>query len=149
MLRSELRLVLSNETAASPKFQTNLYHATLYKYHVLEDRDVPDPGTPPYYPASFFDTLREVSRNTPLSIVNMSLKQWYQLLLENNVTMREVDNCMKYIPCRVELQHPNNDWELTWRRSRRPGLGSELSSFMFRLLHQLLPTTERLHRKTP
>jgi hypothetical protein len=64
------------ETAANPNFQENLYHSTLFKYHVLEDRTLPDPGLPPYYPASFFTTLRRVSQDTPLNIVKMSLKEW-------------------------------------------------------------------------
>ena len=137
------------ETAANPNFQENIYHAALFKYHVLEDRSLPDPGMPPYYPATFFNTIQTVSQSTPLNIMHISLKQWYRVLLEEKVTMREVDNTMEFIPCRVELQHPNNDWEVTWRRSRMSGLGSELSSFLFRILHQLLPTKERQHRVHP
>ena len=137
------------ETAANPHFQQNLYHAALFKYYVQGDRTLPDPGLPPYYPASFFSTLCKVSQDTPLNIVNMSLKQWYQLLLEDNVTMSEVGNSMEYIPCRVELQHPTTDWEITWKRSRLSGLGSELASFLFRLLHDLLPTRERQNRIFP
>ena len=59
------------ETAANPNFQQNLYHATLFKYYVLGDRTLPDPGLPPYYPASFFSTLCKVSQETPLNIVHM------------------------------------------------------------------------------
>ena len=44
---------------------------------------------------------------------------------------------------------PNTDWEIVWRRSRIPGLGAELTSFIFRLLHDLLPTKERQHRILP
>ena len=137
------------ETAANPTFQQNLYHAALFKYHVLEDRSLPNPGMPPYYPATFFNTIQTVSQNTPLNILHMSLKQWYRVLLEEKVTMREVDSTMEFIPCRVELQNPDNDWEVTWRRSRLSGLGSELSSFLFRIIHQLLPTKERQHRVHP
>ena len=137
------------ETAANPKFQQNLYHSTLYKYHVLEDRTVTDPGLPPYYPASFFTTIRKVSNESPLNVVNMSLKQWYRLLLEETVTMFMNGNVSEYIPCRVELISPNTDWEIVWRRSRMPGLGSELTSFLFRLLHDLLPTKERQNRIMP
>ena len=56
---------------------------------------------------------------------------------------------MEYIPFRVELLHPTTDWEITWRRSRLSGLGSELASFLFRLLHDLLPTRERQNRIFP
>ena len=149
-IRSQACLIKSFlETAANPNFQQNLYHATLFKYHVLGDRTLPDPGMPPYYPASFFNTLCKVSQETPLNILNMSLKEWYRVLLEDNVTMSVVGNSMEYIPCRVEVLYPNTDWEVTWRRCRISGLGSELTSFLYRFVHDLLPTRERLHRISP
>ena len=53
---------------------------------------------------------------------------------------------MQYISTRVELAHPLTDWENSWRLARLQGLGSEHTSFLFKLLHQILPTQERLHR---
>ena len=78
----------------------------------------------------------------------MSLKEWYRLLLEE-VIMVEVRNSSEYTPCRVELLHHNTDWESVWRRSRLSGLSSEFSSFLYRILHDLLPTKERQHRISP
>ena len=100
----------NNNVLINPNFQENLYHSTLFKYHVLEDRTLPDPSLPPYYPASFFTTLSRVSQDTPLNIVKMSLKEWYKLLLEEVIKV-EVENILEYTTCRVELLHPNNDWE--------------------------------------
>ena len=134
------------ETAANPRFRQNLYHATLFKYHVLGDRTVPDPGLPPYYPASFFRIIKKVAEETPLNIITMSLKQWYALLLEEDITMRRNEGNLEFIPCRAELRSPGTDWECVWRRIRLPGLDSELTSFLFRLLHDLLPTKERQNR---
>ena len=77
----------------------------------------------------------------------MSLKQWYHLLLEDSVTMYcDQSGNREYIPCRREVLHPDVDWENTWRLARQPGLGSENTSFLFRILHDLLPTRERLNR---
>ena len=42
--------------------------------------------------------------------------------------------------------HQLNDWETTWRRSRLPGLGPNLTSFIFKVAHDLLPTKERLSK---
>ena len=53
------------------------------------------------------------------------------------------------IPCRVELASPEIDWEKSWRLARLPGLGPELTSFIFKLLHQVLPTQERVARTSP
>ena len=61
----------------------------------------------------------------------------------------EGENPRRYILCRSELSSPNTDWEQCWRLSRLPGLGSDLSSFNFKLLHQLLVTRQRLHHLNP
>ena len=81
----------------------------MYKYHVLADRSIADPGLPPHYSASFFTTIRKVANESPLNAVNMSLKQWYRLLLEETVTMSMNGNVAEYIPCRVEIISPNTD----------------------------------------
>ena len=48
------------ETGCNPKFQTSLYHSLLYRYHVLDDLSIPNPGYPPFYSASFFSIFRDV-----------------------------------------------------------------------------------------
>ena len=55
----------------------------------------------------------------------------------------------KYIPCKAELFNPRKDWDLSWRLCRLNSLGSDLTSFNFKLLHGLLVTKERLHHLTP
>ena len=47
------------------------------------------------------------------------------------------------------MQSRENDWESSWRRARIKGLGPELSSFLFKILHDLLPTQERLAKTNP
>ena len=49
----------------------------------------------------------------------------------------------------MEALNPNVDWERTWKRARLKGLSSDQSTFLWRLLHQLLPTLNRVHRMTP
>ena len=61
----------------------------------------------------------------------------------------EDNNVRKYIPCRSELSSPTTDWELSWRLCRLAGLGSDLHSFNFKLLHGLLVTKQRIHHFTP
>ena len=136
------------ETAANPKFLHSLLHSCLYRYHVLSHRDLPDPGFTPYYSADFFATIRRVHEETPLNVTTMSSSQWYTLLLEDNVTMSEdvQDRPRNYVPSCAELASPENDWELSWQLARLPGLGPEISTFLWRLLHKLLPTQDRLFR---
>ena len=139
------------ETAANPAFKHNLYHTLLYRVYVLDDDSVVNPPPlPPYYSAAFFCTIKEVKENTPLNVTTMSTAQWYRVLVEQDITMIEqVDSSMQYIKTRSELASPNTDWENSWRRARLKGLGSEATSFLFKLLHLLLPTEQRLARILP
>ena len=135
------------ETACHPQFLHSLYHSSLYRYHVLGDDTIPDPGFPPFYSKDFFAKIREVHLETPLNVAVMTQKQWYRLLLEDNCTMEQGEaGQMQFIRSRVELASPETDWEQSWRLARLPGLGPDHTSFLFRLLHQLLPTQERVHR---
>ena len=60
--------------------------------------------------------------------------------------MTETDDQNYLIPCRAEIRSPMFDWESAWSRGRLHGLGSELMSFLFKVLHDLLPTQERVAR---
>ena len=135
------------ETACHPDFRHSLYHELLFRYHVQEDKCIANPGFPPFYSASFFETIKKVYDVSPQKVGKMTEAQWYHLLLEENVT-KEMDEEQgnRFSPCRVEIANENNDWETSWRRMRLKGLGSELISFLFKVLHQLLPTQERLLR---
>ena len=53
---------------------------------------------------------------------------------------------MEFIRSRAELAGPETDWEKTWRLARLPGLGPEHTSFLFKMIHQILPTQEILFR---
>ena len=48
--------------------------------------------------------MNHMNDKIPLNPVYMSVKEWYLLLLEKNVTRREVDQegRTELIPCRVE-----------------------------------------------
>ena len=75
------------ETSVNPKFIHNSFHTSLFRYHVLNHRDLPDPGLPPYYSKELFSTIRSVHEDTPLNVATISSSQWYTLLLEDNITM--------------------------------------------------------------
>ena len=56
---------------------------------------------------------------------------------------------MEYIPCKAELASPTTEWDLTWHLVRQKGLGPEHTSFLWKLVHLLLPIKERIHRLSP
>ena len=77
----------------------------------------------------------------------MTVNEWYKYLLEQNMTKREVDQegRLELIPCKVEENYPEVCWAESYRISRLNGLSTGSKSFLFRLLHNLLPSKERLH----
>ena len=137
------------ETACISKFRPSLYHQQLLHYYVFEERDIQDPGLPPFYDADFFNIIRSVHLKSPLNIRTLSEKQWYRYLLEEKVTMEQSEGILQLKTCRVERLFPLNDWETTWKRCRLPGLGPNLSSFLFLVVHELLPTQARLSKADP
>ena len=134
--------------AISPRFSNNQYYRYLFKWHVLEERDFPNPGRPPYYSTSFFDIIRDVKNNTPLNLAWVTVKQWYQLLLERGVThtSEDLDAPPVLIPTRLEESHPNLDFTESYRLSRIFGLTPDQKSFNFKMIQSLLPTRDRLAR---
>ena len=80
----------------------------------------------------------------------MTEKDWYTYLLEDQVIKEVgVSGMEEFIMCRVERAQPEADWEESWRLARLSGLGPENTSFIFRVLHQTLPTQERVARTKP
>ena len=80
----------------------------------------------------------------------MTTKQWYQLLLEDRVLKNtDADGTRQSLhPVRAEQLSPDLDWPAIWTLSRTKGLSSEQSTFIFKLLHCLLPTQDRISRIT-
>ena len=56
------------------------------------------------------------------------------------------DDERNFVPCRAEVLSPTTDWELSWSNCRQPGVSTELASFLWLMLHNLLSTQARLHR---
>ena len=80
----------------------------------------------------------------------MTVSQWYQYLLEEGVTMVEDQEGRRTArACRVEELQPEVDWRSSFSLARLKGISLDQKSLLFKLLHQLLPTGERVHRLQP
>ena len=73
----------------------------------------------------------------------------YRLLIEEITTNEAEGGSQDYIPCRVERASPGADWETCWRLARLSDLEPDNTSFQFKLIHQILPTQERISRTKP
>ena len=138
------------QTAADTRFRQSLFHSWLFRYHVIGDTTLPDPGYTPYYDEKFFKVIRDVNENSPLNPADMKVKDWYIYLLEKNVTKRETGQggSCELVPCKVEERRPEGCWTECYRIIRFKGLNPDSKSFLFKLVHTLLPSKERLHYLT-
>ena len=134
--------------AISPRFTTNQYHQYLYKWHVLEERDFPCPGKPPYYSSTFFSMIKDVKENTPLNVAWVTVQQWYKLLLERGVTHTSVNPDLPAVllTTRLEDKYPGTDLSECYRLARIFGLSPDQKSFNFKMMQSLLPTSDWLAR---
>ena len=136
------------ETSINPNFRHSLFHELLFRYHVMGETSLPDPGFTPYYDRDFFDLIVHYKNNSTLNITTMSTKEWYTMLLEDKVTMNPADenSAASLIPISIETLNPDTDWSVVWNIVRLKGLGSDLISFQFKMVHRLLPTRQRVAR---
>ena len=149
MIRALALLIRSFlETAVNPRFRHSLFHEHLYRYHVMGELDLPNPGFTPYYDQEFFRLIAHYKTHGTLDVTTMTIKLWYTVLLEDKLLMRPAteDSPAVLLPIRPEIRSPHTDWSLVWQNARRKGLGTELTSFQFKILHDLLPTQERISR---
>ena len=133
------------ETSCNPKFRKNQYHEALLNHHVLDDSTGRLDITP-YYKGNFFPTIKRIN-DSQADISNITVKAIYKFLLLE-ITMQESEVTV-YKPFKVEINSPNIQWDRTWKLSRQQMLGPNLTSFLFKLLHQILPTAERVSRILP
>ena len=70
------------------------------------------------------------------------------MLTEDFITMQvnPITNIKEFIPCKAELANPSTDWQLSWSLCRQQGIHPDMASFLWKMLHNLLSTQERLHR---
>ena len=134
------------ETATSEKFQRNIFHEAIFRWFILKERNLVKPKLPPYYSEDMLGIISSAREEGLLNINTMSLKIWYKYLLEVKVTHTESEDTSVLVPCRVERLAPAIDWGRSWRAVCVPGLSPVMRSFLWRMLHDILPTQERLHR---
>ena len=132
------------ELAASQRYLQSQFLNRLYRFHIL-DEDILCPPTPSYYSNDFFNNIRS-ALNEGRDIVRMTTRQWYQYLLDKEVLkVTDAGGRQEDVLCRVERKNPEFHWVITWEKLRLPFLSSDNISFLWKLVHDVLTTEERLH----
>ena len=138
------------ETAVNPMYQHSLFHSLIYRFYILNDDTIENPPQLPHFLSeSIINNIKYVKENTPLNVERMSVSQWYRVLLENEIMERNNQGYLDLIKVRAEISSPATDWDVTWRRARLRGIGPEALSFVWKMIHNVLPTEARLARILP
>ena len=76
----------------------------------------------------------------------MTTKQWYRYFLDSDIINFTLeDGSASKRLCRVERSRPDIDWDSIWTRIKIPSLPSAITSFLWKLEHDLLTTEVRIN----
>jgi hypothetical protein len=135
------------QTAINDKFARNNYHNILYRHYVLGEPMAAPPPIPPYFKGDFFPQIRMLAKSGDPS--SMTLKDIYKGLVREIIYCEGEGPGQTLLPLRCEAASPGTDWPRTWRLARQRGLGPDLSSFLLKMLWNILPCRARVHRILP
>ena len=102
---------------------------------------------PPYFSGDFFPAIKRM-KEANLCPPGLNLKSIYKFLMEEITTLEE-NNEKITKPLRAEETFSLNLWNEIRVKVRQRGLDPELASFLFKLLHGILPTAARVSRILP
>ena len=129
------------ETAVGGKYAINATNAELYRQKVLNEQENFKIEFSPYYNRTFFDIIKYIKKNADKQIHDLTLKELYNIILKKNVLHDSEGN---KLPLHGERTMGWIDWEMTWRMLRTRGIPPKVSSTMWKILYNILPTNEKL-----
>lgn len=139
------------ELACSSIFKRSLLFNSIFRYYILENTDLPDPGILKPYRYGAIQKIKQAKKDGK-DIVSMDSRAWYQYFLNRTVLQRETqeDGIATTVPVKSpsEEKQPHLEWGEIWERARLKGLSNNSRSFLFLLLNDLLMTKERQHKTT-
>ena len=119
------------DTSVNPNYPCNIYHKALYEWFVEENSLMKYPGKSPYFTHEFFEAIKAVKEQEPLSIKIFSIGMWYRALLNFYVlTETDIDGFVFEKVSKLEQRSPLNNWESIWKVVCHPALESTDNSFV-------------------
>ena len=131
------------EIAVNSRFINSSYETAFYNYYVRGIQSHQPPLRPPFYTDHLFQAIKDADV-LGLDVINMKIKQWYSFLMKREYS-EVIDDALVMRPSRIELLVPTAQWNIIWRNVHLKVLSSAEISFSWKLVHNLLPTEERVH----
>lgn len=140
------------ETSTNLAFQNSTYHTAIYQHHILENEQDTPPSLPPYYPIDFLKTIK-LAKDRGNNIEKIKAKDWYEHLINMSTLEEEIQHEngtieWRKIKCKAELKNPEVDWPKIWEQASIKRISSISRGVIWKILHAILPTQERLNRIT-
>ena len=129
------------QTAVNEEFNQNLYHKSLYEYHI-HNIGLKPPPLPPYYSKDFFQEIRD-TENEGYETKSMKIKDWYSLLIKKYITHQKHNNELILKPSRMEIIYPQIVHSNSFHNIRKIGLPSSKMTPLWKLKYDLYLTQER------
>ena len=143
------------ETLCIREFAHFPLQEAIFRYFIAEDFSITKPFLPKCYSKDFLHTIRK-TKQMGKNVEVMSSNDWYLFILNLKVLQEDEEQedgsiCRKEIKCKTEIKNPALAWSDIWYLAKIKGIINESRTFMWRLLHNLLPTEQRLHnlKKSP
>ena len=102
------------------------------------------PGVPSYFGGDFFRVIRELKNVYDLELI--STKKIYSFLIDSKIKVDPFDLNSNYRPLKCENKNPLINWKYAWKNARTRGLKPDLSSFLLKMIWNILPTEQRVAR---
>lgn len=136
------------ETSCIKRYCHFPLHVGIYNYYILEDTTYPKPQLPKFYSDEFISSIK-MAIKMGKNVQNMSSKDWYNFLLNHKLLEEEIteeDGTISRVEvkCKTELLNTELIWTDIWELAKMKGLANTARSFLWRLLHNLLPSEQRL-----
>ena len=109
---------------------------------------IPGATQPLLQPGFFKIFLRHYHQHGSFCVATMTIKQWTCVLTRDHLTHSPatLTSLATLLPVRCEVLQPQVAWPRTWQRARLRGLPGDLADHLFRHLHGLLPSQDRVSR---
>ena len=135
------------ETAVNTKFICKNYHNALYRFHIEDETSITDPGITPYFNLKFFTLIKEIKSESSADIRSLSSAELYDILLKKLVTEETNEDGMRVSKItRIEKLAPEMKPARTGMIMSLKGLKGEQTSFLMKMMFNILPTRTRLHK---
>ena len=124
-----------------------LYMSSVYRAFVSDEDDMRAlVKRPTFLPQVVYDVIKEATEDDNDMIVGYTTKTWQERVTKRFITHNRdpQTGICTLIPTKQEDLNSDTDWDNIWQNMRCKGLTPSQSSYLFKMVHNLLPHNSKL-----